>query len=60
MYKVIKVIDGWHRQQIDVNGVPNRYGNPKLFKTKKEAQQWIDKESYWGMSFIYEIKKVEE
>lgn len=60
MYKVIKVIDGWSRQQIDVTGVPNRYGKPKLFKTKKKAQEWIDKNSYCGMSFTYEIKKAEE
>lgn len=60
MYKVIKVIDGWSRQQIDVTGVPNRYGKPKLFKTKKEAQKWIDKKSYPLMSFWYEIKETED
>lgn len=59
MYKVIKVIDGWSRQQIDITGVPNRYGKPKLFKTKKEAQKWIDKNSYPLMSFCYEIKEME-
>lgn len=57
MYKVIKV-DGWIRQQIDKTGIPNRYGEAKLFKTKKDAQKWIDKNSYWGMSFSYEIKEV--
>lgn len=60
MYKVIKVIDGWSRQQIDITGVPNRYGKPKLFKTKKEAQKWIDKNSYPLMSFWYEIKETED
>lgn len=59
MYRIVKV-DGAIRQSIDKTGVANRYGEPKLFKTKKEAQQWIDKKSYWGMSFTYEIKKVEE
>ena len=42
MYRIVKV-DGAIRQSIDKTGVPNRYGEPKLFKTKKDAQKWIDK-----------------
>lgn len=57
MYKVVKV-DGWQRQQIDTTGKPNRYGKPKLFNTKKDANKWIEKESYRGMSYKYEIVEV--
>ena len=35
MYRIVKV-DGAIRQSIDKTGVPNRYGEPKLFKTKKD------------------------
>lgn len=58
MYRIVKV-DGAIRQSIDKTGVPNRYGEPKLFKTKKDAQKWIDKKSYPLMSFYYEIKEME-
>lgn len=58
MYKVVKV-DSWLRQQICADGKPNKYGKPKLFKTEKEAQKWIDKNSYKGMSYKYEIVKAE-
>ena len=42
MYKVVKV-DSWLRQQICTDGKPSKYGKPKLFKTEKEAQKWINK-----------------
>ena len=58
MYRIVKV-DGAIRQSIDKTGAPNRYGEPKLFKTKKDAQKWIDKKSYPLMSFYYEIKETE-
>ena len=58
MYKVVKV-DGWLRQQICTDGKASKYGKPKLFKTGKEAQKWIDKESYKGMSYSYEIVKAD-
>ena len=58
MYRIVKV-DGFIKQSIDKTGVPNRYGEPKLFKTKKYAQKWIDKKSYPLMSFYYEIKETE-
>ena len=44
MYRIVKV-DGAIRQSIDKTGVANRYGEPKLFKTKKDAQKWVDKKS---------------
>lgn len=57
MYIIIKV-DGKLRNAIDIKGQPNKYGQPKEFKTRKQAQAWIDKKSYYGMSFKYEIKEV--
>ena len=56
-YYIVKV-DGKIRQAIDKTGVANRYGEPKLFKTKKDAQKWIDRKTYAYMSHHYEIKEV--
>ena len=58
MYNVVKVF-GDYREIIDNKGKPNRYGDPKLFKTRAEAQKWIDRKSYVGMSYSYEIKRGE-
>lgn len=57
MYIIVEV-DGFIRSAIDKTGKANKYGEPKLFKTKKDAQKWIDRRSYDGMSFHYEIKEV--
>ena len=60
MWYIVRVEDGWNRQIIDETGVPNRYGKPKLFKRKKDAQAWVDKKSYAYMTHHYEIKKWED
>lgn len=57
MYYVIEV-DGFMRSCIDTQGRPNKYGTPKVFRSRKAAQHWIDAHSYKGMSFHYEIKEV--
>lgn len=58
MYIVVKAEkDRVFRQQICTDGKPSKYGKPKLFKTKKEAQKWVDMHSYKGMSYKYEIEK---
>ena len=54
MYKVV-IVDGWLRVQIDVSGKPNKYGKPKAFPTKTDAQNYINKRSYKGMRWKYEI-----
>lgn len=54
MYKVV-IVDGWLRVQIDVSGKPNKYGKPKTFLTRREAQNYINKRSYQGMRWKYEI-----
>lgn len=56
MYIIVEC-DGYIRSAIDVRGQANKYGEPKKFKTKKDAQAWIKKHSYGGMSFHYEIMK---
>lgn len=56
-FKVVEV-DGYIRTTICKDGKPNKYGEPKLFKSLKEAQSWIDKHSYVGMSFKYVIVEV--
>ena len=53
MYKVVKV-SGFMREAIDKKGKPNKYREPKLF-TLKEAENFVKKNSYTGMSFKYEI-----
>ena len=59
MYIIVKV-DGWMRQQICTDGKPDKYGEPKLFKTEREAWKWVSKNSYKGMSFKYEIRRIED
>lgn len=58
MYKVVKV-EGWVRQQICTDGKPDKYGDPKLFRTRREAQKWASENSYKGMSFRYEVHRVD-
>jgi len=57
MLHVIKV-DGWIRACICTDNKADKYGKPKEFKTRKDAQRWIDEHSYKGMSFKYEISEV--
>lgn len=51
----IVMVDGWYKAVICKNDKPDKYGTPKDFKTRKEAEEWIKKNSYKGMSFKYEI-----
>ena len=53
MYKIVKV-SGFVREVIDKKGKPNKYGEPKLF-TLKEAEKFVKRNTYRGMSFKYEI-----
>lgn len=57
MYYIVYCVGGWYRAIIDTSGQPNKYGKPKLFKTKKAAQEWINRKSYKGMTESYEIKR---
>lgn len=57
MFKVVYV-DGIYRAAIDKTNRINKYGEPCLWKTREEAQHWIDRHSYKGMSFHFEIKEV--
>ena len=52
------MVDRAFRALIDVKGKPNKYGIPKVFETKDEAELWIKKHSYKGMSWRYEICEV--
>ena len=45
-------------QIIDKSGKPNKYGEPKVFKTMAEARNWISKRTYKGMSHSYEVKEI--
>ena len=51
----VRMVDGFIRSAIDIKGKPNKYGKPKDFNTKAEAEKWIKKHSYNGMSCKYEI-----
>ena len=57
MFKIIYV-DGIYRASIDKKNNINKYGDPRLWKTRDEAEHWIERHSYKGMSFHYEIKEV--
>ena len=56
-YIVIEV-DGLIRSPISRKGQADKYSQPKLFGPRKEAQEWIDKHTYKGMSWRYEIGEV--
>ena len=56
MYHIC-IVDGIIRTAIDVKGKPNKYGAPKKFETKEDAEKWISKHTYKGMSWRYEIYK---
>ena len=58
-YRVVEV-DGIIRACVCKNNKADKYGTPKDFKTKEDAQNWIDCRSYKGMSFKYEIVEVNE
>ena len=59
MFKIIYV-DGIYRACIDKKNTVNKYGEPRLWKTREEAKHWIEAHSYKGMSFNYEIKEVKD
>lgn len=59
IYRVVEV-DGIIRACVCKNNVADKYGIPKNFKTKEDAQKWIDRHSYKGISFKYEIAEIEE
>lgn len=56
MYKIIYV-DDIYKACIDKRNTPNKYGEPRLWKTRKEAEHWIENHSYKGMSHSFEIKE---
>lgn len=57
IYKVVYV-DGNYRAAICLNNKPDKYGQPKIF-TKEDAEKWIQRHTYKGMSFKYVIKEVD-
>ena len=54
MFHICRV-EGNFRAAIDVKGKPNKYGIPKDFETKAEAEAWIKKHTFKGMPWEYEI-----
>ena len=56
MFYIVE-IDGPLRNTINKNGQPDKYSEPKMFKTAVDAQKWIDRHSYKGMSMRYEIRE---
>lgn len=56
MYIIVEV-DGHIRSTINKKGQPDKYSEPKTFMTYKAAATWIEKHSYTGMSWRYEIIK---
>ena len=56
-YRIIE-IDGIIRAYICTNNKADKYGTPKEYKKLKDAKQWIERHSYGGMSFKYEIERI--
>lgn len=57
MFRIIEV-DGIIRSCICKNNKADKYGEPKNFETQKDAEEWIKKHTYKGMSHSYEIVEV--
>lgn len=60
MKYIIIEVDGILRSIINNKGKADKYGDAKLFNTRKAAEKWIDNHSYKGMTFHYEIREVED
>lgn len=58
MKYIIVENDGFIRNAIDTKNKPNKYGTPKLF-TYEEAERWIERRTYKGMSVHYTIEPAE-
>ena len=56
-YKVIKVDGRIRSTWCGSKAGFTKYGKPYVFKTIKEAEQFIERRSYDGMSWKYEIIK---
>lgn len=59
MYNVIW-INGFQRAPIDNNDCPNKFGKPKLFKTRKSAEKWISEHPALDVNIRYEVVKAGE
>ena len=53
MYKIIE-IDGKVHQHIAKNNKPDKYAEPKLFKTYEDAEKWIwrHRNKYIPVSYV--------
>ena len=62
MAKYFSILEWDNKLATPINdkGQPSRYEDLKRFKTRKDAQRWIDRHTYAGMSFKYEIVEVED
>lgn len=55
---IIIEVDGPYRWPISaVTGKADPYTPPRTWNTRKEAEEWIRRRSYKGMSWHYEIKE---
>lgn len=59
MYRIVEV-DGKIRAYICKNNKADRYGDPKEFNSVSDCMKWIDKHTYKGMSFKYEVVEIED
>lgn len=57
MYIVV-LVDGHYRAAVNTKGKPDKYGTPKKFKRRVDAENWIARRNYTGMSFYYEVQEV--
>lgn len=44
---------------INEKGQPDRYSKPKYFDSVADAQKWISRHTYGGMSMSYEVKEAQ-
>ena len=57
-YYYVVEIDMGIPYPINEKGQPDKYSDPKKFRFREQAIKWIDRHSYKGMSWHYEIREV--
>ena len=57
---IVVEVDGIIRTPIAKNNKPDKYSDPKVFDTFIDAEKWIVKHTYKGMSFHYDISAIDE
>ena len=57
-YSILKYDSGRYIGMLNTKGEFNRYEDSyRYFNNLKEAKEWVKRNSYVGMSYVYKIKR---